>query len=176
MTQLTLNSKHFDTTKMTSFYANYDRESNLLNYEQSKISTNAAERQVKTLRMIHNNIVKMQQRFFKYINKKRKMTSLLKKGNKVYLLTKNLKTKKASKKLNNVKIESFYVKKVRESKTYELKLSKNIKIFSIFDIFLLESTDPKTLIQETFHFKEEEKEIYTMERILKKKDQNYLIK
>ena len=176
MAQLTFNSKHSDTTKMTSFYANYDRESNLLNYEQSEVSADAAERQVKTLRMVHNNIVRMQQRFFKYINKKRKMAPLLKKRDKVYLLTKNLKTKKASKKLDNVKIESFYVKEVRELKTYELKLSKNIRIFLIFDIFLLESADPKTLIQKTFHFEEEEKEIYTVERILKRRDQNYLIK
>ena len=161
---------------MTSFYVNYDRKSNLLNYEQLKISTNATKRQMKILKMIHNNIMRMQQRFFKHVNKKRKMTSLLKKRNKVYLLTKNLKTKKASKKLNNVKIGSFYVKEVRESKTYELKLSKNIRIFSIFDIFLLKSVDPKTLIQKTFHFEEEKEKIYTMKRILKKRDQNYLIK
>ena len=32
----------------------------------------------------------------------------LKKENKVYLLTKNLKTKKVSKKLNHVKINSFF--------------------------------------------------------------------
>ena len=161
---------------MTSFYANYDRESNLLNYEQSKVSANATERQMKTLRMIHNNIMRMQQRSFKYINKKRKMTPLLKKRDKVYLLTKNLKTKKASKKLNNVKIGPFYVKKVKELKTYELKLSKNIRIFSIFDIFLLKPVDSKTFIQKTFHFEEEEEGIYTMKRILEKRDQNYFIK
>ena len=33
MRQLTLNSKHFDTIKMTSFYANFERESNLLNFK-----------------------------------------------------------------------------------------------------------------------------------------------
>ena len=131
---------------------------------------------MKTLRMIHNNIIKMQRRFFKYINKKRKMAPLLKKKNKVYLLTKNLKTKKTSKKLNNIKIESFYVKKVKKSKTYELKLSKDIRIFLIFNIFLLESVDPKTFIQKMFHFEKEEEEIYTMKKILKKRDQNYLIK
>ena len=120
--------------------------------------------------------MRMQQRFFKYINKKRKMAPLLKKKNKVYLLTKNLKTKKANKKLNNIKIGPFYVKKARKSKTYELKLSKNIKIFSVFDISLLESVDSKTLIQKTFHFEKEKEGIYTMKRILEKRGQNYLIK
>ena len=36
MTQLTLSSKHFDTTKMTLFYANFERESNLLNFNSQK--------------------------------------------------------------------------------------------------------------------------------------------
>ena len=176
MTQLTLNSKHFDTTKMSSFYANFDHELNLLNYEQSKISTDTTKRQIKTLRKIHNNIMRMQRHFFKYVNKKRKIASLLKKRNKVYLFTKNLKTRKTSKKLNNVKIGSFFIKKVKESKTFELELSKNAKIFSIFDIFLLKSADFSTPIQKTFHFESNKKELYTVKEILKKKDQRYLIK
>ena len=44
MTQLTLSSKHFDITKVTSFYANFERESNLLNFRQSEVLTDAAEK------------------------------------------------------------------------------------------------------------------------------------
>ena len=161
---------------MSSFYANFDHESNLLNYEQSKVSADAAERQIKTLKKIHNNIMRMQRHFFKYVNKKKKITSLLRKKNKVYLLTKNLKIKKTSKKLNNVKVDSFFIKKIRKSKTFELELSKDTKIFSIFDIFLLKSVDLSTFIQKTFHFESNEKEFYTVKEILKRKDQRYLIK
>ena len=176
MTQLTFNSKCFDTTKMTLFYANFEREPNLLNFKQSEVLADAAEKQIKTLRIVHNNIMRMQQHFFKYVNKKRKIASLLKKENKVYLFTKNLKTKKSSKKLDHVKIDSFFIKKIKEFKTYELNLLKKIKVFSEFDISLLESVDSDTPIQKTFYFKSDKKELYTMKNILKRKNQQYFIK
>ena len=176
MTQLTFNSKHFNMTKMTPFCANFEREPNLLNFKQSEVLTDAAEKQIKILRIVHNNIMKMQQHFSKYVNKKRKIASLLKKRNKVYLFTKNLKTKKSSKKLNHVKIGSFFIKKIKRLKTYELNLFKEIKIFSVFDISLLKPADSDTSIQETFHFESEKKELYTVERILAKQGQQYLIK
>ena len=70
MTQLTLNSKHFDIIKMTSFYANFGREPNLLNFKQSKILIDAAEKQIEMIRTVHNNIMRMYRHFFKFINKK----------------------------------------------------------------------------------------------------------
>ena len=176
MTQLAFSSKHFDTTKITSFYANFGRESNLLDFKQSEVLADAAEKQIKTLRIVHNNIIRMQQHFFKYINKKRKIAPLLKKGNKVYLLTKNLKTKKPSKKLDHVKVGPFFIKKVKEFKTYELDLPKRIRVFSVFNISLLESADLSMFIQKAFHFEPDEEEIYTVEKILERKDQQYLVK
>ncbi len=74
------------------------------------------------------------------------MTSQLKKKNKVYLLTKNLKTKRKSKKLDHVKVESFFIKEVKELVNYELDLSKNAKVFLIFYISLLKLVDPNTSI------------------------------
>ena len=118
----------------------------------------------------------MQQYFFKYVNKKRKIALLLKKKNKIYLLTKNLKTKRSSKKLNHIKIGLFFIKKIKELKTYKLNLFKEIKVFSVFDISLLKSADSETLIQKTFHFELDEKELYMVERILKRRCQEYLIK
>jgi len=71
----------------------------------------------------------------------------------MYLLTKNLKIKKKSKKLNHIKIELFFIKAVKESINYELDLLKNAKVFLIFHISLLESVDFNTFIQKTFHYK-----------------------
>jgi len=71
----------------------------------------------------------------------------------MYLLIKNLKIKKKSKKLNHVKIESFFIKVVKESINYELDLSKNVKVFLVFYISLLELVDSSTSIQKTFHYK-----------------------
>lgn len=67
-----------------------------------------AKNKVNNLKIIHENILKMQHRFAKYINKKRKEASSLKKRNKIYLFAKNLKRKKKSKKLNLIKIDSFF--------------------------------------------------------------------
>jgi hypothetical protein len=88
----------------------------------------------------------------------------------MYLLTKNLKIKKKSKKLNHVKIESFFIKAIKESINYELDLSKNAKVFLVFHILLLKSVDLSTFIQETFHYKSQKKNRFEVKKILKKKD------
>ena len=74
------------------------------------------------------------------------MTSQLKKRNKMYLLTKNLKIKRKSKKLDHVKVESFFIKEVKGSINYELDLFKDVKVFLVFHILLLESIDFNTSI------------------------------
>ena len=94
----------------------------------------------------------------------------------MYLLTKNLKIRKKSKKLDHVKIESFFIKVVKKSINYELDLFKNVKVFLVFYISLLESVDLNTLIQKTFHYKSQEKNRFEVKKILKKKDQQYLVK
>jgi len=92
-------------------------------------------------------------------------------------LTKNLKIKKLKiKKLKYIKIKSFFIKRAKKSINYELDLLKNAKIFSIFSILLLESIDLSTSIQKTFYYKLQEEIKYKVKRILKQKDQSYLIK
>jgi len=88
----------------------------------------------------------------------------------MYLLTKNLKIKKKSKKLNYVKIESFFIKEVKRSVNYELDLSKNVKVFLVFHISLLKSADLSTLIQKIFHYYSQEKNRFKVKRILEKKN------
>ena len=102
--------------------------------------------------------------------------SQLKKKNKIYLLTKNLKTKKISKKLNHVKIDSFFIKQQKESVNYELNLFSDIKIHSIFHVSLLKLADSKTFIQNTFHFQYKNENEYKIEKILTQNDQKYFIK
>jgi len=94
----------------------------------------------------------------------------------MYLLTKNLRIRKKSKKLDHVKVESFFIKVVKRSINYELDLPKNVRVFSVFHISLLKSVDPSTPIQKTFHYKSQKKNRFKVERILKKKDQQYLVK
>ena len=107
------------------------------------------------------------------------MTFQLKKKNKIYLNTKNLKYKKnqkRNKKFNYVKIESFFIKIIKKSINYELNLSINVKIFSIFHIFLLKSIDSNTFIQNTFYYESQKNDENEIENILNKQNQKYFIK
>ena len=104
------------------------------------------------------------------------MAPQLKEGDKVYLLTKNLKTRKKSKKLDHVKIESFFIKEVKKSVNYELDLPKDAKVFLVFHISLLEPADPNTSIQKTFHYHPQKENRFEIERILEEKGQRYLVK
>ncbi len=90
----------------------------------------------------------------------------MKKKNKVYFLTKNLRTRKLNKKLNYIKVESFFVKKTKKLVNYKLNLLKNIKIFLVFYILLLKLVDLNTFIQKTFYYKLQKKNRFEIERIL----------
>jgi len=94
----------------------------------------------------------------------------------MYLLTKNLKIKKKSKKLDHIKVESFFIKAVKRSVNYEFDLLKNARVFSVFHISLLKSVDLSTPIQKTFHYKPQEKNRFEVKKVLKKKNQQYFVK
>ena len=175
MTQIAMNSKVLNTTKVSSYFVNYERESNLFEKELKHVSADSIMNRVKRFKDIRENIQKMHLKSEKYVNKKRKKGPQLKEENKVYLLTKNLTTKKFNKKLDHTKIESFFIKAVKGSVNYELNLSKNTRIHSIFHINLLKPADSSTFIQEKFHYENSEEE-YTVKKILERKGQSYLIK
>ncbi len=176
MAQLALNAKVLNTTRVTSFFANYDKEFNLFGKERTHLLAQSAIEKVETLKKVHDNISKMQERSTKYQNKKRKTTPQLKEGDKVYLFTKNLRTRKPSKKLDHVKVESFLVKKIKGPVNYELDLPKDAKVFSIFHISLLKLADSTTPLQDTFYFHSQKEKQYEVEKILRREGQEYLIK
>ncbi len=128
------------------------------------------------LKKIQNNILKIQEKSIKYQNKKQKTVSQLKKKDRVYFFTKNFKTRKLSKKLNYIKIDLFFVKKNKKSVNYKLDLFKNIKIFSVFYILLLESADSSISIQKIFYYQLQENNVFEVEKILEQQDQQYFVK
>ena len=75
-----------------------------------------------------------------------------------------------------MKVGPFFIKRQKKPVNYELNLLLNIKIHSIFHVSLLKSADPKTFIQNTFHFQYEDEDEYEIEKILTQNDQKYLIK
>ena len=76
----------------------------------------------------------------KYINKKRIKGSTLKERDLVYLLRKNIKTKRLSEKFNHIKLRPFIIKEKLKAIMYRLILPKDIKIYLVFYVSLLEST------------------------------------
>jgi len=75
MAQLALNAKVSDITKITSFFVNFGKESNLFDQERKHLTAQSAIKRVATLKKVHDNIASMQIRSAKYQNKKRKMAS-----------------------------------------------------------------------------------------------------
>ena len=169
MIQIAMNNKISNTTKISFYFVNYERELNLFGKELNHASTDSVMNQVKKLKNIRKNIQKMHFKSEKYVNKKWKKDFQLKEKNKVYLLTNNSTTKRSTKKLNYMKIESFFIKAVKKLVSYELNLFKNTRIHSIFHINILELADLSTLIQKEFHFENSEKK-YTVKDILDRKN------
>jgi len=66
MTQLTLNAKVLNITKVTSFFVNYNKEFNLFKEEQKHLLAQLVIKRIATLKKIHDNILKMQKKSTKY--------------------------------------------------------------------------------------------------------------
>ena len=80
-----------------------------------------------------------------YYNKKRNKDITLKKGNKIYLLRKNVNTTKLNNKLNYVKIGPFKILKNIKGASFKLDLPNIIKIHPVFYVLLLKPADNATL-------------------------------
>ena len=81
------------------------------------------------------NLVQSQQNQKKYANENRKMTMNYQSKNKTWLSIKNIKTEKSSKKLNDKQLNFFKMLKSKENNV-KLELSKFMKIYNNFHIFL----------------------------------------
>jgi hypothetical protein len=73
-----------------------------------------------------------------YYNKKRLRGPTLRKEDLVYLLRKNIKTKRLSTKLDHIKLSPYKIRKILGPLTYELELPQSIRIHLVFYISLLE--------------------------------------
>ena len=71
---------------------------------------------------------------------------MLKKGDNIYLLRRNIKTKRLSDKLDYKKLRLFEIKNIIRIVNYKLKLLKIIRIYLVFYIALLELAPEGTLL------------------------------
>ena len=66
MTQLTLNAKILNITKITLFFANYSKKLNLFKKKRTHLLAQLVIKRIATLKKIHDNILKMQEKLIKY--------------------------------------------------------------------------------------------------------------
>jgi hypothetical protein len=66
MTQLALNAKILDITKITLFFVNYDKKLNLFEEERKHLLAQLVIERIATLKKIHDNILKMQKKSIRY--------------------------------------------------------------------------------------------------------------
>ena len=162
--------------KVTSFYTNYRYNSEMWR-EQKDISTKSQQARIdiSELKKLHQDLVQMLQTQSGRIT----MVISYKIGERVYLWTDNIKIKWVSKKLNHQSIESFMIKRNIKNLSYELDLSMNMRIHSVFHAFMLQLCDQFILLQ-TQSISVESDEEYEVERILDKKiisgTAHYLVK
>ena len=128
---------------MLFFKANYSYKlKTLLTPKQAKKTNKLAKERIEKLIQLHRNLHKstnlVQDYIKRYYNQKVSEGLDLKKRDKVYLLTKNFKSKRLSKKLNYIKMGPFkIINKVTEV-LYRLNLLLKIKIHPVHHIAILE--------------------------------------
>ncbi len=66
MTQLALNAKILDITKITLFFVNYNKKLNLFKKERTHLFAQSIIEKIATLKKIYDNILKMQKKLIKY--------------------------------------------------------------------------------------------------------------
>jgi len=174
MAQLAYNNKTSESTGHTPFYANHGKHPNLFTRTLPSQKTDAAMTTAGTLKRVHKqlrlNLEEAQRKSISYVNKKRKTAPQLKEGDKVYLLTKNLRTKRPSRGLDNVKVGPFLIKAQRGPVNYTLELPPDAKVHPTFHVSLLEPADPETPLQKTFRYQTEEETEFEVERIVSHDD------
>ena len=174
MAQFAYNSSKSSTTGRTPFYANYGYEPTA--YRETAPTANGshginekATRKVEELRSLHDKlrerIAQGNEKMAQQANKKRIEGPILKRGDRVYLLTKNLPTLRLSKKLDAIRIGPFEVKKRIKEVNYELRLPKNMRIRPVFYVSLLEPAPADTPLETDIEMEPDQTD-YEVEQIL----------
>jgi len=145
--QFAYNSAESDTTKVSPFFANYGFNPTAYGTPiPQEANADFAMVLVDRIKSLHKelslDIKFISQQSAHYHNQKRSMEPTLKKGDKVYLLRRNIKTKRPSDKLDHKKLGPFKIEKVLGPVNYRLSLPKTMNIHPVFHISLLEPAPP----------------------------------
>jgi hypothetical protein len=187
LAQIAYNQSPTTTTGTSPFYANYGFEPNDLTGTMEVLADNPAAALTATeIREMHASLrldlMFCRQQMTKYANRKRLEGPTLKGGDKVYLLRRNIRSNKPTKKLDAVKLGPFRIRQKKGPVNYELELPKKMRIHPVFHISLLEPAAPDATLEQDVRDIDPEiqEEIYEVERIIdarsKRGQQQYLVR
>jgi len=169
---------------MSPFYANYgynpEPYGDSIERKGNSMDALATASKIKGLQeQLRRDIMFKASRIKEYYNKRHRDAPLLKEGDKVYLLRRNIRTKRPNEKLDFKKVGPFRILRKLSALNYELELPKGTRIHPIFHVSLLEPAPSNAKIQTTLEVEPDEQE-YEVEDILDKrtngKTEEYLVK
>lgn len=180
--QLAYNSASTETTNTSPFFANYGFQPELRQGPTPEAPRAAirAER----LQDMHNTLKEtlefVRERMRVHYDKHRVEGPPLEEGDKVFLLTRNLHTKRPSKKLDFKKIGPFKIKRKISTSNYELDLPDSMRVRTkVFHISLLEPAPRRARLETQLEAVDDEEE-FDVEIILDSRISNnelqYLVK
>ena len=168
--QFAYNSADSEATKVSPFFANYGFNPELSRPADEPTDNPAAAVEATKLTELHQwlrkNLEEARKTMAQYFDKSKVEGPTLKEGDKVYLLNKNLRTDRPSKKLDHKRIGPFLVKAKISTSNYELALPKGMKVHPVFHISLLEPAPADAKVDESAQARMEEEREYVAERIV----------
>jgi hypothetical protein len=130
---------------MSPFFTNYGRKPQF-DIEQGNLLPTEAVLTTTQLSSLHHQLTSditfLNTRMAISTNKKRSEGPNLRKGDKVYLWRRNIRTKRSSNKLDFLKLGAFEIEDKKGPVNYKLKLPKGIRIHPVFHISLLKPAHP----------------------------------
>lgn len=166
--QMAYNASKTNTTEVSPFFANYGYEPELRQGPLAEVPRAAirADRLHEMHGMLRDTLEFVRDRMREHYDKHRLEGPRLEEGDKVFLLTRNLRTKRPSKKLDFKKIGPFKITKKISTSNYELDLPKTMRLRAkVFHISLLEPA-PANAKLETHTEAEDFEEAFDVETIL----------
>lgn len=141
------NSRHA-TTGVTPFYADYGRHPELvIKPEKEGTPLNApltalhAKKMTDLYDLVSNRIIQAQLSQAHYYNRNHKPMTF-QEGERIWLRTTNIRTRRACKKLDRKKIGPFLITKAISTQAYRLDLPNTMAIHNVFHVSLLEPFKP----------------------------------
>lgn len=172
MAQLAYNNAVHSTTHETPFFANYGYNPVVYGDTIGKTAVAESSRILATrLRQLHLQLSRdidfVNLRMKRYYDQQHVEGPDLKKEEKVYLLRRNIKTKRPSNKLDHLRLGPFKIEEKLGPVTYRLKLPESMKkLHPVFHISLLEPAPNNAELATNVEIEEETEDEYEVEQIL----------